>query len=249
MDVCLLTCTYNRAACLERVIKFYIDQDFQGSSVHVIYNNAPLPLQLNIPALPPHKKIVLVNAPLNQDNMPYNSVGEIFNCALQYVNDNFYPEILTHLDDDDIYLPSHISEGVKGMRRAYKQNMLAYKPFYSYFRTSEGISKAHNTMEPSIFVDFTYLHQTGYKNSVVDYNQGWIDPLKASKQLFIDGQGISTLIYDWSGEIPVFKISGSHNTHQNFVNHHANSLDDRQTITPISDEKAQWYYKLVEQCK
>ena len=249
MKVCLLTCTYNRAKCLERTIRFYIDQDYKGESVHVIYNNAPFPLKLNIPALPSNKKIILINAPFNNEGQNYSSVGEIFNCALEWVNENIYPEIITMFDDDDLFLPSHIKEGVKGMEKAYKQEMLAYKPFYSYFRTKENIKKVHNTMEPSIFVDFTYLHQAGFRNSVVDYNQGWIDPLKATNQLFIDKNGKETLIYDWGEEISVFKISGAGNNKTNFINHHKNSMDVKQTITPITEEKAQEYYKLVDKCK
>lgn len=238
--ICALTCTYNRNACLSRAIRMFLDQECEEEHMNFIFNNSPFPIQLNLNEnIPEHKKIILINS-----KKSYNNVGEVFNDALSYLKK--YPiDILCHQDDDDIYFTNYLEEGRKGMKKAYTQGKLAYKPYYSYYRDNRGISKVHNTMEPSIFCDFAYLSKTGYKNTVVDYNQGWLDPLIDQNKLFEDRNGISTFLYDWSGEIPVFKISGAENNEANFHAHHRHSNDIKQIVTPITKEKAQEYYNLV----
>ncbi len=236
--------TNGRHKCLERVVRFFLDQDYAGPHTLLIYNNSCHIQLLSDMHLPANKRILLVNQCVDSiTSKPYNSVGAIFNDILRVAP--LTSDVATHFDDDDIYLPHHISEGVKGIEKAYDQGRLAYKPFYSYYRDAYKVTKAHNTMEPSVFVDFHYLSKTGYRPGVVDYNQGWLDPLIESDKLLIDPQGVPTFIYDWSSEIPVFKISGAANTKENFDNHHKNSKDEGDhIITPILERYAQYYYSL-----
>src|SRR5581483_8100631 len=151
MKVTAILATCGRHTLLERSVGMYIQQDYTGESALLIYNNSNISLNLdpNL-SLPPGKEIFLFNMHLDsKTGERYNNLGSIYNDVLQYVPED--TEIIYHNDDDDLFLPNHISEGVKGFKRGSK---LAYKPAKSYFRHAGGVTLMANTLEPSIFVDY-----------------------------------------------------------------------------------------------
>lgn len=195
--------------------------------------------------IPENKSIILVN---NHKNIitkkDYNNVGDIFKDALTFVPSDTH--VITFLDDDDVFLPDHLSEGVKGMKKAVKEGKRAYKPFYSYFKYQNKVSLEHNTMEPSIFVDINYVKKKGFRRGIGDYHQGWVEPLKAENKILVDKDGKSTFIYDWSGDNGSWKISGGENDNIHFEQHHKYSKDfGDNVITPVTDEKIKSYYNLI----
>ena len=246
--VVAITCTYNRALCLDRCAKFFLDQDYEGEHIHLIYNNSPSKISYPkevLNTLPSNKKVILINNYKKlSTGQPYSNVGDIFNDAFTFVPSNV--DVITHMDDDDIFLPNHISEGVKGIERALLQGKKAYKPYYSYFGYGGKIQKSHNTLEPSIFIYYSFMKEHPYRETVVDYNQGWEEPLRNENLILIDEKGVSTFLYDWLGNMNTFKISGAANTHENFVNHKVNSNIYHPIIQPITSEEASSLYKLVE---
>jgi hypothetical protein len=245
--------TRDRARCLERVLRFYLDQDYEGTHILWVYNNSPHIISIDIgETLPSNKHIILQNSAIHStSHLPYTNMGVLFEdikdqlpllCREHFLN----PSILTWSDDDDIYLPSHLSSGVEGMKQAWDKGCKAYKPMYSYFRNHLSVERTANTFEPSIFVDFNYMNKSHFRQTSIDYHQGWLDPLLDLNLVHTPINGNSTLIYDWSGEIPVYKISGSgDNSQANYDKYKANSKDVKDIIYPISKYKAQTYYSLI----
>lgn len=240
--VTCVTATYNRHFHLERVVRFFIDQDYPGEHLLLIYNNHPLTQELAPITLPRNKRIILVNNSADYRTFDrYTNLGAIYRDALTHVP--MSTDIICFWDDDDQYLPYHISEGVKGYQRAKEQGKIAYKPEKSFYRDTENkLHLAGNTLEPSIFIEASHVFSYGFKDSTVDQHFGWYSPLIEDNLLFIDPSGPSTFIYTWCGD--VFKTSG--NPHdQNFDNcrAHKGDVGDRM-ITPISPEEAEEFYKI-----
>lgn len=236
----MICATKNRHTHLEKLVRFFLEQDYTGKHTLLIYNNSVEKLVLGDIKLPENKEIILVNNYLSlETDAPYTNMGDVMQDALTYAYDIGEFDLVSHMDDDDIYLPNHISEGVKGYARGGK---MGYKPAQSYFKSAGKLELSANNLEPSIFVGWEYLNQEGYNKDAVTYHQKWLDKLLEHDQISIDKKGIPTLIYDWSGEIPVHKISGNPCA-ANFDQHTLGSTDVGDgVITPMPQERLQHYY-------
>lgn len=244
-----LTCTHGRYKCLQRNLKCYLDQDYLGSSVMFICNSgSPLKLDEHI-ELPMYKNIHVDNCGL----LNFQSVGEKYNHAIKMAM-KLYPDItvVTSADDDDIFLPGHLSAGVSGMYDAALQNKFAYKPQRSYFRHRNEtgdlqIALVENTLEPSIFVRESWLAQYGYQQVSIKYHQQWLDPLIDQGKILVDPKGKPTLVYNWgdNGGVDswnIYKMSGAGaDTQRNFNAHKASSLDMGSGILVPNEDNAQYY--------
>ncbi len=290
MKVAALCCTHGRYHCLQRSVRCFLDQDYEGEAVMFIANSGEpllgcfdssyIIFDLSKPdsresevscSLIERNKVyndgkLVVNSLVSEHknksiviwNMPkdsYTSVGEKYSLALDYMLNkcsclscNNIDIIYSH-DDDDIYLPNHITEGVKGMEEAYKCGALAYKPKYSYYRSDQGIIRNENVYEPSIFVDAKYLQKVGYAPVSVKYHQQWLDPLIIDKKILILPDAPSTFIYNWGDPWPTYKMSGlGDDSEVNMYAHRRQSKDmGNGTLTPTQDNKA--YYDEVKLCK
>lgn len=228
-------------------MKFFLDQDYKEEHILLFYNNSRNIESINydLNSLPPNKKIILINNYIDlQTKEEYTNTGAIFRDALSFIPNDV--NVVSHMDVDDIYLPFHISEGVKGITKAYSLGKKAYKPLYSYYWHSDGVEKKINTHEPSFFIDCNYLKEKGYLQESVRYNQGWEIPLKKENLVLVDEEFKSSFVYDWSGKTGVYKLSGSHNTQENFNNHrkYSDDIGDGE-ITPITEQEVNYYYNLI----
>lgn len=242
MKVLAITATSGRHWCMERTLGMFLEQDYKDKSILLIYNNSDVSLELNLPQLDSTKEVILINQYKNRKTrLPYCSLGEIYQDCLDYINDlGISPDIVTHMDDDDIYMNCHLSEGVKGL---LKGGVLAYKPKYSYYRDSKGIHLVENTLEPSIFVKYSHLKSFGYNETNVDLHHKWLNPLVENKNIYIDNKGKATFIYDWNVEVPVWKTSGDPYNPENFNNYKKTSKDHGDGIlTPFSHDMLKKYY-------
>lgn len=218
--------TKNRVTHLTKVIRCFLEQDYEGESTLLIYNNAKEPQELGEFDIPTNKRIIVVNqsTKIGQER-DYNNLGEIYNDILEHIkvfNIVLRFDLVTHMDDDDTYLPDHFSEGVEGFKRG---GLLAYKPEKSWFKTHDKLTLEKNVLEPSIFVDYHYLVSEGYFNRNVDLHHKWVQPLVDNEKFYVDPKGKATFIYDWSGTITVWKTSGDPNNPENFTNYEKNSKD------------------------
>lgn len=225
----------------------FIEQDYDGEHMLLIFNNSEVSQQLDAQLkLPTNKIIKLINQCKDSETKEdYTNLGAIYRDALSQVPDNI--DIITHFDDDDIFLPNHISEGVRGFKDAKSINLAAYKPNQSWFRHASGVDKMGNNLEPSIFIDAKYVKDHGYKQTTTDQHFGWFGPLLENNELFIDPHGASTLIYNWGDvNIPTFKTSGNSGNPDNFLNYRIFSQDHGDhIINPISRESLNVYYDQV----
>jgi hypothetical protein len=206
----------------------------------LIFNNAFESQELGTIDLPENKKIILINNCMDlKTGMAYTNLGSVYRDALEFLTEDY--DIATHMDDDDVYLPNHISEGVKGMI------CMAYKPATSYYLDSTGLTEQSNVLEPSIFVLFKYLKDAGYYETNVNLHHKWLKDLAETGNLFVKKDGIPTFIYDWSGMIPVWKTSGDPDNPENFNNYTKNSKDwgDR-IITPVDKSITKYYLNLTK---
>ena len=215
----------------------------------LLYNNSPgkgANLRLDDIQLPDNKAIILVNNNKDlQTDGEYTNTGDIFRDALRFVP--IEASVITHFDSDDAFLPSHLSAGARGMKKAKNLGCLAYKPYNSYFLYENKCKLLHNTLEPSIFVDYKYLSQEGYHSKVVTYHQKWIDVLVKRKQLFVDSDGEPTLLYNWSENHGNHKISGGADDEFNFEAHRKweTTYLASEILSPCSETEAQYFYSFV----
>lgn len=231
MVVYCLTATCGRHKSLERCVDMFLNQDYEGEHTLLIYNNSDVDqwMDSHIVPLPSNKKIIVYNNDIDKlTRKKYTNLGAIYRDILMMVP--YSCDLINHFDDDDLFYPNHISEGVKGFIKGGKE---AYKPLYSYYRHKNGIEKVNNTLEPSIFVSLKWLKKYGFRESTSDQHLQWVIPLVEQNQIFSDPEGISTCIYNWGDDYFAFKTSGDMKNPNNFENYRKNSNDhgDR-IITP-----------------
>lgn len=251
--VCGITAFCGRHKEVQRIIRNYIDQDYKGQSYLLLYNNSLQKkgaLRLDDVQLPDYKAIILVNNDKDlETDGEYTNTGDIFRDALKFVPKGV--TICTMMDSDDIFLPSHLSAGIKGMKKARNLGCLAYKPYHSYFLWENQCRLMHNTLEPSIFVDYQYISSEGFYKKSVSYHQKWIDTLTARKQMFVDSDGTPTLMYNWSENHGNHKISGGADDEINFEAHRkweTNYIKDG-VLRPAQESEVGYFYSMAQQTK
>lgn len=255
MHVLAIMATCGRHKLCERSLRFFLDQDYTGEHTLLIFNNSHIE-QHGGPILkedlPDNKHLLLVNKCIDSETgEKYTNLGAIYRDALKEL-DNLPPiDVIIHWDDDDIFLPNHITEGVKGLETALNiedKNYFAYKPAKSYYRHPNGIELMSNTLEPSIFVVTDHIKKHGYSLTTTDQHLQWVNPLVYGEHIWVDGHGIPTLIYNWGDtEIPTFKTSGNATHPENFNNYRSFSKDHGDgMIIPWKKEDVQDYYNLIK---
>lgn len=221
----------------------FLDQDYGGEHTLYIYNNSNIEQELAIgEQLPYNKSILLINENIDSStNLPYTSLGAIYNDLIRYVPTQ-EDDVVIFWDDDDLFLPSHISRGVDGLIRGGKR---AYKPSHSFYRSPDGVFKVNNTLEPSIFVYSKDVKREGFSDTTTEQHLKWLTPLIEKGEVYVDPEGESTMIYNWGDtHIFTFKTSGDFHNPANFDNYRRSSRDHGdKLITPLPKEQITKYYK------
>lgn len=234
MIVAAVTCTRGRHTLLERCVGLFLKQDYEGVAYQIIFNNAKPsrnPQRMAKDYNTDNKKIILVNQPFDsRTGERYSSINQIFENAMMHVSEEV--EVVTFFDDDDIFLPNHLSEGVKGYKEAREQGMWAYKPYHSLIQTTNSIEEIHNMCEPSVFVNKEYVNTLGFSTHSAAYHHQWLNPLIREGKLYEPIDGTPTFVYQWVGGC--YHISGDGENPKNLENHNRNSTDEGDgIITPI----------------
>lgn len=242
MKVTAITATCGRHTCLERIVSFFLQQDYQNKHL-LIYQNSEIPQILDSSI--DTANITLINNHIDsKTGKRYETLGAIYNDALKYIPSD--TEVVVHMDDDEIVLPYYLSEGVEGYKRAIEINKSAYKPKKSYFRNNNGIALIENTLEPSIFVSLSHLKEFGYSNLSTEQHLQWVDPLVYGAKILVDEAGKPGLCYNWGDNFPTFKTSGDCRNPSNFENYRTFSQDHGdQIITLIDQLQLDRYYNEI----
>lgn len=248
MRVTAIMATCGRHTCSERSLRFFLDQDYEGLHDLIIYQNSEHNQTLGDFPLPDNKTITLINNNIDyRTGEKFETLGAIYNNVLTDIPAD--SDIVIFWDDDDIFLPQHISRGVDGLIRGYKtfgKNYLAYKPFHSYFRTSHGISLAHNTLEPSIFVNADFLKDVGFYDITSRQHLKWVEELVRRGAVYQDAAGEPTLCYNWGDhDLYTYKTSGNPDLEVAFNEYRKHSQDHGDgVIDPMSQVRVQDLYNL-----
>jgi hypothetical protein len=248
MHICLVCCFYGRHKKVERILRCFINQDYKEELTLLLYNNSTVDQHLSNMLLPENKYIILINNHLDhKTGKEYTNTGDVFRDAMTYVPKTV--GVVNFFDSDDVFLPSHASEGARRMKRAYDLDRLAYKPYFSYYIHDDyQIEKNHNTMEPSYFVDKEYVIREGFNQVACSYHQKWLNKLNDLDLLYMPLWGLPTFLYCWETGSNTHKISGLGDNANNFAAHRKWEQDNGDKIlTPSNPEEVGKYYQLVEQ--
>ena len=218
MKVSSVLCTYGRFDCVQRSTGQWLHQDYAGPTELVIFNTAPVPLELG-ETLGALHNVKNIHAPTNAKGEPWSSLGEVRNAALQHATGELY----SCWDDDDLFLPFHLTQGVG---KWLEHKAIAWKPRFSLFSNDGGqtFKLAGNAMEASILasLDFVKRHGFSTKQSGGEHVQGgWLDKLKGGD--FIIENVRPSYAYVWGDGL--HKTSGSIDNPDNFENHKNASQD------------------------
>lgn len=238
IKVAWLTCTKGRHSLLERNLRFFLNQDYENK-VMIIFNNSPITQRLG--SFDGEENVILINQHVNSiTKLDYDNLGAIYNDAIDHIPEDVM--LLNMADDDDCFMPNHLSAGVEGYLRAKEQGLRAYKPRFSYYHHAGGIVPVANVMEPSIFVEMDHIRIHGFHNNTKNQHHKWLDAL--GSDILVEENGKKTLIYDWNNHVPTWKTSGDPDNPSNFLNYSENSQDHGDgIITPW--HSVDQYYNLI----
>lgn len=239
---CIMT-TYGRFNCVERSIGFWLDQSYTNKEL-VIYNTADVPLELSTEYL--NKGIRVINNHYDLlESKPYDNVGAVRRDASTFAFGQFY----ICWDDDDMYLPWHIEQGIDYIIKNKKE---AYMPSQSFWTPNGGmkIEFARNAMEASCIIATRYIRELGFDNSNGGEHLSWRRKLAEDGILDenYDVTPFESYMYIWGEPIAPHKQSGTINHPNNFEMHKAMSTDfGKRPLQPVSREALSiWYERLIK---
>jgi hypothetical protein len=225
-------CTFGRFETVRRSVAMWLAQDYEGPKELIIFSTSPVPLVLG-ETLAKMPNVILVNAPTREDGTPWESLGQVRNAALKHCTGFLY----SCWDDDDLFLPWHLSQSVDHWARCGAK---IWKPEKSLFSMDGGKSfkLAGNAMEASILAELDFVHKFGFseKQSGAEHVQGgWLDKAREKGELFIESVSpFESYGYVWGDGL--HKTSGSIDNPDNFENHQdaSNDFGDGQPLEPVT---------------
>lgn len=224
MKVIGICCTYRRFKCVERVVNMFLNQNYEGEKKLLIFNTDEENPYIEQPEFE-KLGIKFINNGIDYlTNQPYTNVGAIRRDALSHINDDDC--LIFHADDDDIYLPHYIMQGVDKINET---GLPFFKPMQSFFYCGNYLSLVRNTMEASVMCDIKKIRQYGYNLNTALEGLSWYTKARDNKELNEnDNYCIPSYCFNWNDgqemDAP-HKQSGSPDDPQNFTNHKAASKD------------------------
>lgn len=234
MKVTSLMATCGRHFYCERSVGMFLSQNYKQKHLIIIQNSEKdqiLDRQ--------YSDITLIN------KSGFSNLGSIYNYALNFIPED--TDAVCLFDDDDIYMPEHIQEGVNGLLRGEKK---AYKPKFSFLQMKDQISKTNNVLEPSWFIKYEVVKEQKFREETGKHHFNWIDWCVKNKQIYVDPDGPSTFVYTWGNqERPVYKTSGYSKRPNAFELYRKNSQDHGDgVITPMSKDEINLIYNKFYNC-
>lgn len=230
--VCCVMCTYGRFDIVEQSIGMFLKQDYENKKL-VVFNTADVPLvkgdYLNL-----MDNVEIVNQPLMENGEPYRSLGDVRNESVKHAEGDVY----ICWDDDDLFLPWHITQGVKGLLKGGKE---AWKPAESYWSLDGGkVFKGimGNAMEASVLAWLDIVKEYGFsteRSGGEHVDGGWYDYVWTDTRCTIEEVSpFESYGYVWGDPRAPHKTSGHINDTNNFENHKKDSVDfgEGKLLTP-----------------
>jgi len=230
MKVTAIMATCGRHYFCERSVGMFLNQTYTDKHL-VIIQNSDHDQKLDRE----YDNITIVN------KSDFSNLGAIYNYALQFVPDD--SEVFCLFDDDDIYMPNHIEEGVKGLIRGEKKS---YKPQFSYLQDLGEISKTNNVLEPSWFVYYDVINECKFREGDSRHHFNWVDWCVDTNNIYVDPDGISTFGYTWGNPEGIAYKTSSINPEDSFRIYREKSIDHGDgIITPMTIDQLEPLYSKI----
>ena len=214
---CVMT-TYGRFNFVERSITLWLLQDYPNKEL-IILNTAATPLYLDKELRSENIKVIN-NIYKRNTTEEFTNVGQIRKDAISYANGEFY----ICWDDDDLYLPWHISQGMKVIK---DNNLVAWMPQQSIWTNDGGktYEYATNAMEASCIVHMNEIQKYGFKDGNGDEHLTWRLGLRNEGKLSENYSvtPFESYVYVWGEE--GHKQSSTINKEDNFEYHKSVTTD------------------------
>ena len=235
LKVSCVMCTYGRFETVRQSATFWKYQDYDNKEL-IIFNTAPVHMHLDQSL---HDCNIIVINQQNETGTPnsYKSLGKVREDSLQYATGDIY----ICWDDDDMFLPWHMSQGMKKLN---EHGSRGWKPEHSYFSQNGGqtYKYAGNSMEASILVDINEVRKYGFHYESGSEHLKWLDPMLKAKDVVIESvRPLESYAYVWGSKIAPHKTSGDINNPDNFEHHKQGSTDfgSGQKLTFVDDEQVE----------
>ena len=219
-----ICCTFRRFKCVERVVNMFLAQDYKGEKELIIFNTDEENPYIQTDSLNKLGIKIINNTIDYLTNEPYTNVGAIRRDALTHIVDKNCA--VFHADDDDIYLPYYIRQGIDKIEQT---RLPSFKPAYSFFYCGGNLSLVKNTMEASVLININSLRKYGYNLNTALEGLAWYTKMRDSGELIEnDNDCIPSYCFNWNDGDSMgaaHKQSGNPDNPNNFANHKEASKD------------------------
>tara|TARA_Y100000310_G_C20574046_1_gene759564 strand:- start:293 stop:1093 length:801 start_codon:yes stop_codon:yes gene_type:complete len=237
-------CTYGRFQTVRQSATFWKYQDYDNKEL-IIFNTSPIPIELDDSLL--EYDIRVVNQQTETDTVePFSSLGKIREDALEYATGDIY----ICWDDDDMFLPWHMSQGVEKLLECGDP---AWMPGQSYWSCDGGetFEHAQNAMEAAVLVDIDELKKYGFSHESgaehLPWRRGMQNDGKLDEQVMVTPY--ESYAYVWGSADAPHKTSGNINQPNNFEHHKAGSTDfgEGEKLTFVPNDQVEKLF--INVCK
>lgn len=183
-----LTSTYGRLSKLNEAVSCFLNQDYENKQL-IILNNHPIPLNCDFP------NVIIYNEPI------YPTLGDCRNRLIDLADGEF----IRTWDDDDLYFPWTLSQGIK-----YIENKSSWKPKKSWFWTKDKSPElAENVFEAAMLIRTDIAKKYKYlSNSGGNEHETLLKGLERENGCHNDDVGLlASYVYRWGWGM--WHISGS----------------------------------------
>ena len=241
--VSFICTTYRRFYCVRRILAQFYAQTYPHKELIIFNTDMEFPYEMLVNV----SNVIIVNNDKDyQTGLPYTNRGQICRDAVTHASGEYF----MLADDDDIYLPYHLEQAVKGIE---SNGMDAWKPEKSLFATREEIKLVQNTLEASVIVKMNRIREIGFRSDITGYEGlSWYTKLRDEGQLDENNKKyVPSYCFNWSDptEIAGHKQSGDIDNPNNFDIHKEQSKDvAKYKLTPISREELDKEYLKYYDC-
>lgn len=220
-QVSAICCTYGRFAYVERVINFFLAQSFPNKEL-IIFNTHEDPYVDPSCSLLTRGVLIINNSLDLETKLPYTNVGAVRRDALRFA----WGDYVITWDDDDVFLPHFIEQGVDRMRQT---GLPSFKPAQSFFHSGDRLQLVKNTMEASVIASAEKVKEYGYLLDTGREGLGWYTKMRDNKELDEnDSYCIPSYCFDWNTNLTngyIHRQSGDIDNPNNFDNHKKHTTD------------------------
>jgi len=232
--VTAVCCTYRRFKCVERAMNCFLAQDYPNKELIIYNTDVQNPYTTILPTnhslYDPYEAAILkdINIVIVNENIdsvtkePYTNVGAIRRDALTHATGDYY----ICWDDDDIYLPYFMRQGIDMMQKSL---LPTFKPAKSFFYSGDSLRLVQNTLEASVISDINKIREHGFLLETGSEGLGWYTKLRDSRELDENcKEYLPHYCFNWNDGFEMnatHKQSGDIDNPNNFSNHKECSKD------------------------